>query len=297
MSTPPEPEALDEGRRLFSESTIRDLGHACPIGVPEGKPPILAKDFDFRSFSMEEELELDKVRSKKGGPGDHPGKVVEHVMAYMLTKWGGDSQFAQKSEKHRLQAIRSAYMTDVLYAYVCLRVDAMGPVLALQVTCPKTNCQHQWNWRTDLEELEVQVADRVEQVDAIPYKLRKPLPYGESKYDSLLLSPPTWGALSGVSQRGGTGSIKARLIQSCARKAFSEANPELPEIYPGESLLRKMHKRDVEEIASFLDSSFPSVDLTAEIQCPACDTEFTHSIQWNWDFFFSSSSLPSDTRT
>ncbi len=277
----------------FASSTLGDLGAMLPIGVPHGNPALLAKNFAFKPFRMKEERELDKIRNKKGGSGSHPGKVVEDVLAHMLTEWGGDPNFAQKSEKVRRNAVRNAFMADVLYAYVALRCEAMGPVLGLKVECP--HCGHEWAWKTSLDGLEVDFVEKIDELADRIYELRYPIDFGGKAYDLLAVSPPTWAAVSDVKQsarRGGTGDIKARMILSCIRQAGIKAEPKAPPVTPGNALLDNMAKRDVEELAQYINDSFPQVDLSMEIACPSCEGTFGHSVQWNWDFFFSSSSLP-----
>lgn len=280
----------------YSSSTLQEMGATLPIGVPVGKPAILAKNFAFKPFRMKEERELDKIRNKKGGSGSHPGKVVEDVLAHMLTEWGGDSEFAHKSEKIRRSAIRTAFMADVLYAYVMLRIEAMGPILGLKLECP--HCDHEWAWKTSLEGLEVDYVEGIAALADRVYKLRNGIKFGEKTYDILAVSPPTWAAVSDIKQgarRGGTGDIKARMILSCIHQAGIEADPKAPPITAGNALLDSMTKRDVEELAQYINDEFPNVDLAMEIDCPSCERTFGHSVQWNWDFFFSSSSLPSRT--
>ena len=280
----------------FAKSTLLDLGKMLPIGVPSGNPAILEKGFAFKPYRFQEERELDKIRNKKDGAKNHPGKIVESVLAHMLTEWGGDTEFSQKSEKVRRNAVRNAYMADVLYAYVMLRIEAMGSILGVKVACP--HCEHEWKWRTDLEGLEIDFVERLEEISDKLYELRSGLKYGEKSYNVLSVAPPTWAAVSDIPQgtrRGGNGDIKARMILSSIRQATVSGDPKAPAVSAGSALLNGMIKRDVEELTLFIDESFPNVDLSMEIECPKCESTFGHAVQWNWDFFFSSSSLPSRT--
>ena len=292
--TPTEtPEALHPGRTGYPVSTLENMGPMLPIGVPTGTPPELEKGFAFRAFRMKEEREIDKIRSKKKGSGSHPGKVVQDVMAYMLTDWGGDAEFGHKSEKHRKAAIRNAYMADVLYAYVWLRIEALGSILGMKVECPA--CDHEWKWQTDLHGLEVEVVDRFADLADKTYALQRPIPFGDKSYDTLTVGPPTWATVCDVkpsARRGGIGDIKARMIQSCVRGVSASKDKKSQPLALGSAILDELVKRDVEGVSKLINEDFPSVDLSMHIECPNCSHSWLHRVQWNWDFFFSSSSLP-----
>ena len=281
----------------FSNSTLGLLGPTLPIGVLTGNPPMLEKGFAFKPYRMKEERELDRIRNRKGGSSTHPGKTVLDVLAYMLTEWGGDPEFSSRPYKHRVEAIRNAFMADVLYAYVWLRCEAMGSVLGMSVTCP--TCSYEWNWQTDLEGLEIEVVDRTDQLVNKDYNLGTSILFGENEYDLLEVQPPVWAAVCDIKQnarRGGVGDIKAKMIRSCVRQAMCTSNDKAMPVTMTTAFMDEMTKRDVESLAQFINDEFPSVDLSMLIECPSCGAENLNQVQWNWDFFFSSSSLPNPSR-
>ena len=199
----------------YLKTTIGELGPSLPMGVVVGNPPSLERQFDTKEYYWEEEQELNKIRSKKDGPGQHPGKTVTEVLNFMLTAWGGNKDFQDTNAKNRRHAIDSAFMTDVLYGYVHLRIQALGSIYASEVNCAA--CGHDWTWRTDLNGAEVTVPEKAEDLDK-KYKLIKPVKFGDKIYDTVHLKPPPWSAVSQHPMgRSNAGQVKANLMTSAIR--------------------------------------------------------------------------------
>lgn len=293
MSDPKNPGTEHESCEL-PKTTLGDYGLQLPIGVIEGTPANLAKGFAFKPYRMKEEKVFGQMRRRKGGPGNHQGRIVVALLAFMLTEWGGDTDFASKSKKHRENAILHANMVDVLYAYLNLRTEALGDFIEVKIEC--ATCGHSWNWSADLTSLDFDVVRTIEDLHDVEHTLRNPIGLGEHRYDVLTLRPPTWAAVANISGRANEGEIKSRLILSSVKSiASSTPGANTPTIALGSALLDHMTKRDLEELNGELNDAFPSLDLSMDVECPNCGTGFRNQINWQLDFFFGTSSLPRRT--
>lgn len=272
----------------YVKTTVGELGPTLPMGVVVGNPPQLERHFDTKDYYWEEEQELNKIRNKKEGPGQHPGKTVTEVLNFMLTSWGGKKDFQTTNTKNRRQAVDSAFMTDVLFAYVYLRIQALGSIYTTEVNCAA--CGHDWTWRTDLNGAEVTVPEKPQDLDK-EYKLIKQVKFGDKVYDTVHLRPPPWSAVSHHPMgRSNAGQVKSNLMMAAVRGLSNSKDRKQRAI--GMSTHVKLTKLDYEMLVMFVDRQFPSVDLNFQIECESCGAEFLHMMQWNFDFFFSGSSLP-----
>lgn len=281
-------DAGTDGVNPLKESTLELYGQSFPIGVDRGDGG-LAKAFAFDRIDYEFEERLDRARNRKGGPGNHPAKIATEVLASVLTEFGGDTEFATKNHKHKVAAIEGAYMEDVLYAWVCLRVETMGADLAIRWEC--VGCEHEWTWSTDLKGLEVTVLDTPPKPKTVG--LIYPVSWGDQIIDTVELLPAKWRAVcqtKNAQRRGTLGDIKAGLVRSAVRSVRTKAGVELP-LAP--RIFELIHKLDRERMAQVMDSKeFPRCDLTFEIECPECAFVQRTPLDWTWDFFFGSASLP-----
>lgn len=272
-------------------STLLDYGHNLPIGIPEGNPVQLAKSFAFKPYRTKDEQAIEKARKGK----QHPGRDAVTVLVQMLTEWGGDPDFSSKPEKNRRASISRAYMADVLYAYIALRVEALGPYFALKTEC--SSCGHEHEWKTDLRGVQITIAEGADDL-AQPFKLKHPIEHGETLYDELVCGPPTWSAVSGLdagTRRSGVTDIKLAMVRSSIREMRSSANPKKPSIQVGPLVLGEMSKMDLERLTRAIDDLFPSTDITFEIECPSCGVSTPYGLAWAFPFFFGGSSLPTET--
>ena len=297
----PEPEGLaplsgaedpaeERNEAGFLKTTIEERGPVLPIGVINGNPPVLERHFDFKDYYFEEEAALNKLRNRKEGPGQHPGKIVTEVMAYMLTDWMGRTDYQTTALKNRRLGVDGAFMTDVLYAYVWLRINSMSPIYETQVNCGA--CGHDWRWKTSLKGAEVTCCDSIEDLDKT-YKLQTPIKWSSKTYDTVHLRPPPWSAVSNHPMgRSNQSQVKANMMMSAIRGISNSADKKQTAIGLGGEIAKKLKKIDFELLAVFVDEAFPSVDLNFLIECESCGNEFLHMLQWNFDFFFAGSSLP-----
>lgn len=272
---------MNDTNRL-KDTTLGLYGYSLPIGVQLGTPPSLQKDFAFRPFRLiEERLIEEDLKKKKGGA--HPAQAVLTTLKIMLTRFAG-IDFNTASEKEKMSVLSSAYMTDILFAYLTLRVEALGEELEAPCKCP--SCSTEWRWSADLRDLDVKVSDSLPTYEV---ELRSPIQLGEKEIRRVRLHPPSWSALVSM-KTGSDSSLKRGILLSSMREVFLDG-VWVQRPLPPQSL-DLISKRDSENLIKVIDSEFPSIDLSIETECPNCSQKGVETIQWSHSFIFSSSSLP-----
>lgn len=270
------------------ESTLRDYGHKLIVGLAD-KSGKIGRDFAFREIDYETEVEIDKARNKKGGPGSHHAKVASEVLATVLTQWADDRSFGTKAHEHKLAVLAHSAHEDLMYAWICLRVATMGASFGINHECP--SCGEQSPWETDLEGMKITIADGP--IKPVAMKLLRPVSWGQTSLVKVWLEPSKWGAVTEIKlvpNRNSLDDVKMSLLFSSVHHFESKDGAEVP---PAKRAFELMRKLDRERAIKLLDGDmFPSCDLQLEIDCPKCGHVHTTPLPWTWDFFFGASSLP-----
>ena len=278
---------MNSDQNKLEETTLGLYGYNLPIGVEVGTPPTLMKDFAFRPFRLIEERMIEEELKKKRQSG--PAHAVLTTLKVMLTSFAG-VDFTSASEKEKLSLLSSAYMTDILFAYLVLRVEALGEELEAPCVCP--SCSTEWRWSADLNDLEVKVSDHVPSREV---QLRSPIKLGEKEVSEIRLYPPNWSTLLGIKSGGSDTALKRGVLLSSIRELLIDGDWTRRPLPP--KALDQLTKRDSETLMKLIDSEFPSIDLSIETECPSCGQRGVETVQWNHAFFFGSSSLPSTKRS
>jgi len=276
----------------FATSTLGEYGNMLPIGIltEDGQ---LHKEFTFRELNWDEEDEIDRIRNSKKGPGDHPARLVTSVLAHMLSQWGGNSRFHTAPLDSRIRAIETAFMEDVLYAWVAFRIQELDPVYTVTIKeC--VSCEREYNWTTDLNDLEVKVAQSVPEHHV--FKLSREISHGPSEVDRVSIGCPRWNGVTSIdynARKKGFATIKRGILMGAIHHVFDHRTPETVHAL-SPSIRRRIRKVDMERMTAIPDSGlFPRADMTFHMSCPHCQASLETSLDWTWDFFFGSASLSS----
>jgi hypothetical protein len=259
-------------------STFEDYGSRLPIGyLKDGE---LHRGFAFRRFTMKEERALEAIRKKQRRMT--MGSLVSTVLAHMLTRLGPYDMDSLDDGPRRL-LVNQMYMADVMYAYIMLRIEALGPEVAFDVDC--ATCAHRWRFKADMTRTDVKVAEDLNSL-VRRYTMRDGVetPDGTTVKD-LLLQPPRWHAMASLKADGGMGDVKMFIMASAIRQVGEGKFPATAD------LLDTMTKYDLEHLQRAIDDLTPGPELVLEATCPACAAENRRSLDWSWDFFFTASSL------
>lgn len=283
---------LIEPAPRYQQTTFGLYGNQLPIGVLAGKPLALHKAFAFGKWRWKEEKRIAARLSSPKGPGGHNGKITTTVLAETLTQWGDDDKFADKEFNARVYALESSFMEDVFYAWVALRIHALGHDLGIDATCQVPGCGIEWKWKGDLRSMALSVTDHI--IEPEELKLLDPVEFGGKDWTRVVLAPALWRGMCNVSspQQGGSAPVSATVGELALSSVRAFVNDDGQQVPMTPTLADEFSKRDIERLNSTLiDGRFPKVDAQLELTCPSGHV-FVTPLTWAYDFFFGAASLP-----
>lgn len=260
-------------------TTLKELGAALPLGTESnGK---WHKDLAARRWTMKEERALGELKENTRN-----GQFVSVVLATMLTKFGSHNFGDSVSIDEKILHIGNASMADVLYAYVWLRVDALGPSLGLDMSCPSTKCKKNFSFNADLGSVEVKTANDLSEA-VWTYDLKDPFVVRNKVIKGFKFGPTRWSAFDNITS---VGVAKAELLLGSILEVIYEDDSVEP-IVMVLSELDEMGKYDLEMISKQTDEHAIGPLMVVEGECPHCKTAFKRVINWSYNDFFGNSSL------
>lgn len=280
--------AGDQKVPKFQTTTVGKLGAVLPLG-PVGQDGKHQRLIAVRPWRMKEEKILGRRREQN--EKQNMGKYVGIVLSTMCTKLAGQTWDDLKDDDtaDRELTVSQMWMADVFYAYVYLRIQAMGNELAMDLTSPYKPGLDSFPFTGDLNTVEVKVPASLD--DCMwTYTLLDPFKIRNVEARSLVMGPGRW---YNVEQMGDTttGAAKAMVIHSCIH-----AVPDIQEgeIALAESEIDEMSKRDLEHLADRIDKNGFGPQMQIEAVCPYTKRTFKSPIDWRFDQFFGISSPSPD---
>jgi hypothetical protein len=266
-------------RDKIKSQNLSENGPVLPVGFTNS----LDRGILAKRWRLKEEKELSAIFEDSGAKMD---KYVSSVIATMFTKLGPHDLTTMDAAKKML-IIGQMSMPDVFFAYLYLRIQAMGNELTFNLLCPK--CREIFPFTVDLNTVVIRSIEKLEDAEWI-YKLRDPFPIRGKVVKELKLGPPNWSTLRAISDEGfNPGSIKAgMIIGSIASVGFETGHSAIP---LAKHELDEMAKKDFESLASEIDRNSLGPDMSVDACCSKCKNEFKTSIQWTAESFFGVSSL------
>ena len=273
---PPVPDPGYEPK--VSDTTLELWGPQLPVGVlVEGS---FRRSITFKPYTMAAERSLSQFKKKNR----NPAAFASCVLAEMIESVGPYGDFQELSQTKRRMLINQMYMADVLYAYILLRIEAMGEQIGFDIECPA--CGEKSRLTSDLNHLDIMVPDSP--VDLVrTYKLRKPVKRGQEVVEAFALQPPRWQTVASMKTGKAASDSVALKFQIVGASIMSDI--EGKPVHPG--MIDQLTKRDFEHLAKHIDDNTPGPDLQIETECPACGHEASQSLRWDFDHFFGASSL------
>ena len=265
-----------------NKTTLEAQGPRLPLGTVAGEG--LSKELAVRPWRMKEERELGALRD--ANQNANMAEYVSMVLSAMCTKIGSHEldDPKMKPEQKRL-AIGQMFTPDVFYAYVYLRTQALGPELALNVTCPRC-AQKVPKFVADLSSVEVTTADTLGEA-CWEYHLLNPITVRGKKVGTFVLGPTRWNALE-MMKGAGIGMAKPAMIKASIHAVGSKEDGE--QVVLTETDLDELTKRDIEAMTSQIDNHSLGPNMAVEGKCPSCSFDFKLPIDWGYDSFFGDSS-------
>lgn len=271
-------EALKSAK--IKKTTLAELGPNLPFGIADSSGK-LVKGIAHRPWKLKQEKELGKLLDQH-----REANLVQYtsmVLATMYTQLGPHNLESMKEGERRL-LVGQLGMGDAFYAYCWLRSESLGNKLQMDLTCP--SCTHKFPFTADLSTLEVGTVD--EPKDARwEYALVDQIELRGQTVTKLTLSSVKWQDLEGASPGGrfNTGAAKAIMIRSCIKEFDA-----LGQIAIADHEIDELSKRDVEGILRGIDDNHVGPDMSIDLSCPRCESEFRTSIDWEYNNFFGRSS-------
>ena len=122
------PPVPDPGYEPKTSSTTLELwGPQLPVGLlVEGA---FRRSITFKPYTMAAERQLSQHKKKNR----NPAAFASCVLAEMIESVGPFGDFQSLSMNKRKMIVNQMYMADVLYAYILLRIEAMGEQIAFDI--------------------------------------------------------------------------------------------------------------------------------------------------------------------
>jgi hypothetical protein len=262
---------------------LKELGSNLPIPV-EGKKDL---SFSFKSWGLDEEKEIGELKRKS----QYMGPFITKVLSYMLENCCGEN-FPKMEEGTREYFLAKLPMMNVLYLWIYLRYDQLDEMLRLDIGCPGCGRMNN-NFIASLSGLDVDVPEKND--DPIgQYKLRKPFKLTDKDADTvkfLKFSRTPWFAMDTADDEVTTN--QGKIMELMFKKSIVGTDGEEGFI-DIESINKKLRKKDFEFLSTAIQKHNAGPTLAIEGKCYYCPTKFYRQLDWSYDHFFGSSSLPID---
>lgn len=280
---PPELLALDGGKDAVDYlPTLTERGKVLPIGfVDQGG--VKHRDFELADWTWEIEEKLGQLAEDE--PELPINQFVSEVIGHGLKRIGTvDLTKAKRSQRRLL--VRSLYFSDALYAYVWIRIHALGHGLKLErFQCP--SCRR-WieNYVGDLRTLEVKA---FEEVPRRTVKLEHGVTYAGKRLHTFHVGPLRWAFLEDADNATLSNPAKFRLATLQRAVVGLDGAPEGP-VHLTSEHLRTMIPREVNALVADVDQCNGGVVMQVVDACPNCREEFRRDLNWGYSSFFATSS-------
>lgn len=262
------------------------------------------KSVEFKPWNGREELALSKAihngRSKL--EGGRVGRKITLTLQQMCTKLAGKTFWELDAKGNYVEActqverenhIRSMWETDVLVAYLLLRIDALDdPLVSLDLPSPySTDGKRDCNWKGDITALPFEGSDDIDTA-RWEYTLRRPMKMRGKDVTKLVIGPLRWGTADGLKFQTHPYEAKMRGIAGSIHSA-PEVTSAPGVVFTMEDL-QGMRKSDIEALVREIDRRHNGLNLEIEVYDTVAEESFDTSLPWVHPDFFGSSSQSGD---
>jgi hypothetical protein len=263
--------------------TLKELGSNLPIPV-EGKKNL---SFSFKSWGLDEEKEIGEIKRKS----QYMGPFISKVLSYMMDTCCGED-FKTMDDDARQFFLAQMPMMNVLYLWIYLRYDQLDEMLRLDVGCPGCGRMNK-NFTASLSGLDIDVPEKDDKPIG-EYKLRKKFKITDKDADevqSLKFVRTPWFAMDTADDEVTTNQGLIMELMFAKSIVGTDAEEGFIDI---EAINKKLRKRDIEFLSNAIQKHNAGPSLAIEGKCHYCPTKFFRQLDWSYDTFFGSSSLPTD---
>lgn len=263
----------------LENTTAGALGASLPHGTHDASTGKWERHIECRTWNLGAERELGKLLAK----AQTPARKVTLTLARMISQLGALSlDLGDRSEKAialNASKIGALLAADVTYAYVFLRMQAVGNDLDLRMNCPY--CGKEGIVRVDLSDMEVRKVEDHTKVKA-EVTLLSPIKLKDEIISTVSIMPTRWGAIETAAKNGDHVDTAIVLTGVVAKNGVDWR--------PTSTDLDEMTKRDVEQLFKAMDSISPGPTWTVETECDRCNKVSAQVVDWLSPGFFRASS-------
>lgn len=258
--------------------TLKELGPCLPIPVPG----LQNQFFKFKNWGLAEEKKIGEIKRKS----NHMGPFVNEVLSMMLEECGG-IDFTKKETHEKKYEIHKMPMMNILYLWIYLRYDQLDEEIRMNVGCPGCGRVNQ-NFVANLQGLDIEVPEQ-DDANTIEYKLRKSFEVDGKLISSFKINRTTWGCMDSADDE--TTTNQGKIMEIMFKNSICGVNDETGYM-DVDKILQNVKKIDIEHLSNAIQKHNAGPTLSVEGKCSFCPTTFFKTIDWSYDSFFGSSSLP-----
>jgi hypothetical protein len=268
---------------------LKDRGPSLPLGTMDPTTGGWVRSMAHHTWKFAHEKKLALLREKD--PKANLAQYVSTILATMFTQLGAHDLGAIDDKKlhERRALVSSMFMGDVFYAYVWLRIAALGHELQMQLTCP--HCRESYPFVADLNTLSVRCFEKIEDA-RWTYTLHDPFTTRGGLVTGLVLGPPRWNVLEKAPAGSmDLGLVKQLLVQGSVQGIVANGETRT-DIALSSVELDEMTKWDIEALANGIGAHNLGPLMAIEDRCTneRCEREVRVPIDWGYDGFFAASS-------
>lgn len=261
--------------------TLGEYKNNLPIGIDKDSND---KSFSFRSWGLNEEKEISEMKQKS----DNMGTFVNKILCFMLKDLAG-SNFIEKSENEKLIMLNQMKLMDVLYLYIYLRFDQLDECLRMDVTCPTCGKLNK-DFIADLKGLDISVIEANDD-EKISYELKKKFTINETDIKIINFKRTPWDAMEKATDDifGNSGKMMELIFNYSITGINNQSD-----FIDLSDILKGIRKKDFEKLSNKMNQHNAGPKLQISDNCKFCKKVFFQQLNWSYDDFFGSSSLPQD---
>lgn len=285
------PTQTPKDERLQVKS-VRELGFNLPIGQVMGGE--FRRGFAFNEYSYD--LEKDVARFCRQHEGIPNTRVVTKVLSLCLNQLGGEPlvspsvQDPIQREVESMQKVGQLFMADVYYLWIRLRMEELGTDYRSPFVC--LSCGHQGEFLTDMESMDV-FCVKDPSILETKVSLFKGLKFRDGTVKkAVMVNPVRWCNVD-TNEMAAVGNEPNSLKLHFVRAAITGVEGMAEPVSLTDSEIGSLRKIDVEKLAAAVNHTNLGPSLTLQGTCPnpECKSPFTWPLNWDYDHFFSTTSL------
>lgn len=269
------------------KTTLKELGANFPIypTEPNGKQA-KSRSFSFLDWDMKVEEEFADIQRKN----ESSGFIVSGMMNIILDSICGED-FHSQNENKKILFLNGLEYSNMMYLYLYLRYDELGPSLKLPVSCPSCT-KHIDDFVVDLGDLDIECRDEDHKPE-FKYPLEKPITLDDGEIvTSMIFGYVTWDMMERASRDmiENVGKMKRLAIVS-GLNHICNSKGKIEGFRDRDTIVNKLKKIDIERISEKLDEHNGGPVMAVSGKCPSCRMKFHRALDWSPSHFFDSSSL------